>query len=74
MTDAESLHARVQERNGSTPQLSLVIPLLNEVESIRPLYDRIISVLEAESYTAEIIFVDDGSRDGSYDVIGQIAE
>lgn len=74
MTDAESLHARVQERDGSIPQLSLVIPLLNEVESIRPLYDRIISVLEAESYTAEIIFVDDGSRDGSYDVIGQIAE
>jgi len=55
------------------PKLSIVIPLLNERESLRPLYDAIAAVVDREGYSAEIVFIDDGSRDGSYDVIRELA-
>ena len=58
---------------GSKPTLSLVIPLLNEVESIQPLYDAITTVLDREGFTAEIILIDDGSTDGSWAEIERLA-
>lgn len=45
--------------------LSIVIPAYNEEESIPELYARLLTVLEATQLTWEIIFVDDGSTDGS---------
>jgi glycosyltransferase involved in cell wall biosynthesis len=50
-------------------KLSIVIPLFNEQESLTPLVEAIATVMEAEGYSYEIIFVDDGSTDGSFDVI-----
>jgi dolichol-phosphate mannosyltransferase len=47
------------------PDLSVVIPIYNEVENIAVLYDRLVRVLENTGITFEIIFVDDGSRDES---------
>ena len=52
--------------------ISLVIPLLNEKESLIPLYDWILEVFEKENYTYELIFIDDGSIDGSWDVISEL--
>ena len=52
--------------------LSLVIPLLNEKESLIPLHDWIVEVFEKENYTYELIFIDDGSIDGSWDVISEL--
>ena len=46
--------------------LSAVIPLFNEAESLATLHAELISVAEAEGYVIEIIFVDDGSTDGSW--------
>ena len=57
-----------------TRSLSIVIPLLDEEESLHALYDAIMAVVEREGYDAEIIFVDDGSRDGSYSIIRQLGE
>ncbi|MDI1353383.1 MAG: glycosyltransferase family 2 protein [bacterium] len=53
--------------------LSLVIPLLNEQESLPELHDWIVRVMEENGYTYELIFVDDGSRDGSWAVIEQLS-
>ncbi len=49
------------------PYLSIVIPLLNEEESIPELYDRLTQVLEAYGRTYEMIIIDDGSRDRSFE-------
>jgi glycosyltransferase involved in cell wall biosynthesis len=49
--------------------LSVVVPVYNEEESLRPLCGRIIAVLERLGLRGEVIFVDDGSTDGSFAVI-----
>ena len=51
------------------PDLSLVIPLLNEEESLRPLMEQIRGVLATQDITYEVIFIDDGSTDGSITVL-----
>ncbi len=53
--------------------VSLVIPLFNEDESLSELYEWIIRVTEAEKLSAEIIFVDDGSTDNSWALIEKLA-
>ena len=55
-------------------QISIVIPLLNEEESLAELYQWLIKVLTINRFSYEIIFVDDGSTDGSWRVIMQLAE
>ena len=54
-------------------QLSVVIPLLNEKESLQELYDWLIRVISKEGYTYELLFVDDGSTDGSWQKIEALA-
>ena len=53
--------------------LSIVIPLLNEAESLDELHDWIVSVMQANRFSYEIIFIDDGSTDGSWEVISRLA-
>lgn len=55
-------------------QLSIVIPLLNEAESLQELLNRIQTVCEKENYTYEIIFVDDGSTDLSWKIISEFSQ
>lgn len=55
-------------------QISIVIPLLNEEESLAELYQWLTKVLTVNRFSYEIIFVDDGSTDGSWRVIMQLAE
>ena len=47
------------------PQLSLVIPLLNEADNLRPLHERLTTSLTQVGRPYEILFVDDGSTDAS---------
>jgi glycosyltransferase involved in cell wall biosynthesis len=49
--------------------LSILIPLLNEEESLQELYAWIIKVMQSNNYSYEIIFVDDGSTDNSWQII-----
>ena len=51
------------------PDISVVIPLLNEEESLGELHTWIQKVMVAHDFSYEIIFVDDGSHDKSWDVI-----
>lgn len=48
------------------PTLSVVVPLYNEFQNVRPLLDWILQALESYGDTFEIILVDDGSRDGTW--------
>lgn len=55
-----------------TPQqvaISIVIPVYNERDSLVPLYERLKPVLDSLEQNYELIFVDDGSRDGSFQVL-----
>ncbi|MDO8452401.1 MAG: glycosyltransferase family 2 protein, partial [bacterium] len=56
-----------------SPQLSFVIPAKNEEASIEPLYEEILSVLKGLKKTYEIIFVDDGSTDKTFEVMKALA-
>jgi glycosyltransferase involved in cell wall biosynthesis len=51
------------------PTLSICVPVYNEAENIPLLYDAIVASVDSASISAEIIFVDDGSRDESWKAI-----
>ena len=53
--------------------LSIVIPLLNEEESLQELHDWIISVMNTNNYSYEVIFIDDGSTDNSWSIIERLS-
>lgn len=53
--------------------LSIVIPLLNEEESLQELHTWIVSVMTANQYSYELIFIDDGSTDKSWSIIEQLS-
>ena len=53
-------------------ELSIIIPLLNEAESIQELYGSLINVLSQNNYDFEVVFIDDGSTDNSVDIIKNI--
>ena len=55
-------------------QISVVIPLLNEEQSLAELYNWIAKVMRSNSFSYEIIFIDDGSTDGSWKTIAAIAD
>ncbi|MBR5274089.1 MAG: glycosyltransferase family 2 protein [Bacteroidales bacterium] len=57
-----------------TKDLSIVISLFNEEESLPELISWIEKVMAAEGYTYEVIMVDDGSRDGSWRLIKEFSE
>lgn len=54
---------------GKKPRLSVVIPVFNEAESLGPLWAELHPVLEGLGQPYEVIFVDDGSQDGSRDIL-----
>lgn len=53
--------------------LSIVIPLLNEEESLKELHQWIVKVMAENNFSYEVIFIDDGSTDGSWHAIQQLA-
>ena len=56
-----------------TPELSVVVPLYNEEESLRPLYGAITNAVAPLGVSYEIVFVDDGSRDATVRIADEIA-
>ncbi len=56
-----------------TPQISVVVLVYNEVDSAEPLHRELVGVLDALGRSFEILYIDDGSRDGSTERLGQFA-
>lgn len=54
--------------------ISVVIPLLDEQDSLVELHDWIAQVMQSNQLTYELIFIDDGSRDQSWEVITKLSE
>ena len=54
--------------------LSAVIPVFNEEESLPALHQELVEVAVSGSYDLEIIFIDDGSKDGSWQTIERLAK
>jgi polyisoprenyl-phosphate glycosyltransferase len=59
-------------QHDTEPELSVIIPVYNEVENISVLYDRLTRVMEEAKIDFEIVFVDDGSRDESAHRLNEI--
>src|SRR6202790_22254 len=55
------------------PRLSVIVLVFNEVDSVAPLHEELIAVLEAIDTSYEVLYIDDGSRDGSTERLGQLA-
>ena len=58
----------------NTPQITVVIPLLNEAESLPELFAWIARVMNENHFTYEVIAIDDGSSDNSWEVIQKESE
>ena len=56
------------------PNLSLIVPVYNEEKNLPPLVEAIRKALEPLSYSWEVVLVDDGSEDGSLQILTQLAE
>jgi undecaprenyl-phosphate 4-deoxy-4-formamido-L-arabinose transferase len=52
--------------SGLAPELSVVVTLYDEADTLEELYRRTVAVLEASGRPFELVFVDDGSRDGTF--------
>src|SRR5438046_5243892 len=57
----------------AAPDISVFLPVFNEEPNLRPLHEKLDSALGQLRRTAEIIYVDDGSSDGSLEVLREIA-
>ena len=61
------------EQTSEPPTLSLIVPVFDEQESLAMLLDEILTVATAQFFSIEVIFIDDGSRDGSWRLIRELA-
>ena len=70
-----NLQVTSESENGfaPSPEISLFLPVLNEAPNLRPLHEKIQEALKTLGKTAEIIYVDDGSTDGSLEILRHIA-
>jgi len=58
----------------NNPKLSIIVPLFNEEESVPLLYKRICEAVDSMAISYEILFVDDGSKDRTFEAASTIAE
>jgi len=56
------------------PDLSIVLPVYNEADNLGPLWAELVDVMPTLAESVEVIFVDDGSDDGSADILHRMAK
>ena len=54
------------------PQVSIVVPLFNEEGNLQLLYEAIRDAMRASGFTWEVVFVDDGSKDGTFSILRRL--
>ncbi|MER3439692.1 MAG: glycosyltransferase, partial [Chloroflexota bacterium] len=72
--DLRSRQAVASDDRARPESLSIVIPVMNEEGNLRELYHRLTAVLERIGLPYEIIFIDDGSKDGTWPLIRSFCE
>jgi len=73
--NAETIQSGLIDVSDQLPvDISVIIPLYNEAENLQPLHKEITDVLRQVGRTYEIVFVNDGSTDGSVDILEQLAQ
>jgi glycosyltransferase involved in cell wall biosynthesis len=58
----------------AAPDLSIVLPVYNEAESLGPLWQELCEVMPSLAESVEVIFVDDGSTDGSAEILERLVK
>src|SRR5438477_2314030 len=73
--DSELLSAPARRVNDQSevPDISVFLPVFNEEPNLRPLHEKLDASLRQLGRTAEIIYVDDGSSDGSLNILRELA-
>jgi glycosyltransferase involved in cell wall biosynthesis len=56
-----------------TPDVSVIVLVYNEIDSVEPLHRELMGVMEALGKSFEVVYIDDGSRDGSTERLGELA-
>lgn len=74
LPDLPELPDAPEENASRNPReiISIVIPVFNEQDSLKTLYDEIQQVARREGYSFDIILIDDGSTDGSWETIQEL--
>ncbi len=65
---------RIRQRQPIAPKISIVVPVFNEEESIDIFLAAVEAAVPAASYDLEFVFIDDGSRDSTLDVLWRAAD
>jgi glycosyltransferase involved in cell wall biosynthesis len=65
---------RTSQTASPTPEISVFLPVYNEEPNLRPLHEKLDKALSALGRSAEIIYVDDGSSDGTLGVLRGLAQ
>ena len=68
-----STSSPIEETSEAGLELSIIIPVFNELETLEPLYDRLKQSLTAWESSCEILFINDGSSDGSSEELQRLA-
>jgi len=71
-TDVVAAHGTVPAVVGSPPAVSVVVTIYDEEGTVDELYERAVAALEGAALPFELIFVDDGSRDGTFQRLARI--
>ena len=67
-------HAEPLRPTGEAPEVSIFLPVYNEEPNLLPLHAKLDEALKTLDRSAEIVYVDDGSTDGSLKILREIAE
>lgn len=75
LDDTETLKQHVPAaQTVETPEVSVFLPVYNEEPNLRPLHAKLDAALKSLGRSAEIVYVDDGSNDGSMNILREITE
>jgi glycosyltransferase involved in cell wall biosynthesis len=74
LDEQEQLTAEPRSLTTDTPDISVFLPVFNEEPNLRPLHAKLDQALKALGRSAEIVYVDDGSTDGSLKILREIAQ
>ncbi|NDJ85455.1 MAG: glycosyltransferase family 2 protein [Chloroflexi bacterium] len=70
----QALYAYQDQKRDYPYEISVVLPVYNEEDNLRPLHEELSGVLDSMDIDYEIIYVDDGSRDRSPEIMRELAE